>query len=1025
MPLTLVLGPANSAKAGEVLGAYGPAARRGALLVVPTAGDARHYTRELAGDGVVLGSVRTFAGLASEIARRAQYAGQRLSALQRERVLRQVVHDAPLSTLGRSAAAPGFAAAAGGLIAELQRSLVTPQRFAQALRAWAAEDPRRAGYGQDLATLYLDYVRALERLGRVDAELYAWRALDALRAAPGRWGADAVFFYGFDELTALERDAVETLSRIAGAEVTVSLTYEPGRVALAARAEAVQELRPLAERVLELPALDEYYAPQSRAVLHHLERWLFEPAGELFHPPGERIEPSTERVDSPSERVESPGGWVATPGDRFEPTPERIEPAGQRVEPATARIDPGRAVRLLEAGGERAEAELVAAEVLDLLRTGLPAEEIVVVFRSLARAPAAIRVFEQYGIPLASGYEIPFGHTALGRGLLGLARCALLDEQRSSAEDLLDYLRSPGLLERPEVVDALEAELRRDGLSSAVDARARLGWPCGEIDSLRDAEDPVAALGRHARRVFAAPYRAVAPTLDLAGELDARALAATLRALSELRELGQPVPGPELVELLERLPIPAGAPAAAGAVLLAEPLEIRARRFRAVFVCGLQEGEFPAPGRPEPFLSDELRRELAACSGLRLRQREDALVRERYLFYACLSRATEQVVLSDRSSDEEGNLALPSPFIDDVAELLVEGWRERRRRRLLADVVWSADGAPTERERARARSAQRAPAAGTVAEPQRLLGPDALRRVRHSQILSAGALEMYAACPVKWLVERELQPERFEPEPDPMARGSFIHVALERVLRRLGGPLTPESLSPATAILDDVLAEMPGTGSDGGVQIAPGRPPALRAAALRAIEADLRRYLETESRDGFDWPPEGLELRFGFDDGKPSLPPLELGEGADRVLVRGMIDRVDVGSGRRAIVRDYKTGAIRPEYQGTHWSSDRQLQVALYMLVVRELLDLEPIAGLYQPLRGDDLRPRGVYLKHAPVGARVVGTDAREPAELDAELQDATARALALAGRLRAGELTPCPQTCSRDGCAFPGICRS
>ena len=64
MPLTLVLGPANSAKAGEVLGAYGAAARRGALLVVPTALDAEHYSRELAAEGAVIGSVLTFAGLA-------------------------------------------------------------------------------------------------------------------------------------------------------------------------------------------------------------------------------------------------------------------------------------------------------------------------------------------------------------------------------------------------------------------------------------------------------------------------------------------------------------------------------------------------------------------------------------------------------------------------------------------------------------------------------------------------------------------------------------------------------------------------------------------------------------------------------------------------------------------------------------------------------------------------------------------------------------------------------------------------
>ena len=36
MPLALVTGPANAAKAGEVLGAFAAAAHRGALLVVPT-----------------------------------------------------------------------------------------------------------------------------------------------------------------------------------------------------------------------------------------------------------------------------------------------------------------------------------------------------------------------------------------------------------------------------------------------------------------------------------------------------------------------------------------------------------------------------------------------------------------------------------------------------------------------------------------------------------------------------------------------------------------------------------------------------------------------------------------------------------------------------------------------------------------------------------------------------------------------------------------------------------------------------
>ena len=128
----------------------------------------------------------------------------------------------------------------------------------------------------------------------------------------------------------------------------------------------------------------------------------------------------------------------------------------------------------------------------------------------------------------------------------------------------------------------------------------------------------------------------------------------------------------------------------------------------------------------------------------------------------------------------------------------------------------------------------------------------------------------------------------------------------------------------------------------------------MRTAALRSIEADLRRYLTQEAGDGCDWAPEGLELRFGFEGEEGSLPAVALGEGSDRIFLRGVIDRVDVdpdGSGR-ALVRDYKSGAARPEQQGARWSADRRFQVALYMIAVRELLGHDPVAGLYQPLGG-------------------------------------------------------------------------
>jgi hypothetical protein len=272
------------------------------------------------------------------------------------------------------------------------------------------------------------------------------------------------------------------------------------------------------------------------------------------------------------------------------------------------------------------------------------------------------------------------------------------------------------------------------------------------------------------------------------------------------------------------------------------------------------------------------------------------------------------------------------------------------------------------------------------------------------------------------LIERELQPVALEPDPDPLVRGGYMHSVIEQVLRRLGGPVTRESLPRALEILDDVMAHQPHA-------IAPGGGVAVRAAAARGAGADLRRYLAHEARDGLDWQPYGLELRFGFegdgDDPEGSLPPLELGDG---VRVRGIVDRVDADDSSpraRAVVRDYKSGGARPEYQGARWALDRQLQVALYMLVVRELLGLDPVAGFYQPLGGGDLRARGAFLEGAGVGGSVVANDARDREELDELLEDARERAVALAVRLRRGELEPCPVTCSRDGCRYPGICRA
>ena len=176
-----------------------------------------------------------------------------------------------------------------------------------------------------------------------------------------------------------------------------------------------------------------------------------------------------------------------------------------------------------------------------------------------------------------------------------------------------------------------------------------------------------------------------------------------------------------------------------------------------------------------------------------------------------------------------------------------------------------------------------------------------------------------------------------------------MHDVLERVFSELGGPLTPDSLARAREILDGVLRGSPARAeirsrSASAVRRSSGPARCARSKPICAATSSTRRG-PAVAGDAY-----ALELRFGFDDVPESLPALALGDGDERVLVRGVIDRVDTDGTGAAVVRDYKSGAGRAAHPAARWVADRQLQVALYLLVVRELTELDPVGGFYQPL---------------------------------------------------------------------------
>ena len=161
--------------------------------------------------------------------------------------------------------------------------------------------------------------------------------------------------------------------------------------------------------------------------------------------------------------------------------------------------------------------------------------------------------------------------------------------------------------------------------------------------------------------------------------------------------------------------------------------------------------------------------------------REDQLDRERYLFYVCASRAERLLVLSSRTSDEEGTPEAPSFFLDDVSDLLA-GEPELPRALARRGHLDARRRAHRGRVGPRARRARPEAPGAAPGHAHRGAAPRAASR--SGGALSASWLERFADCPVKWLVESVLRPEALEPDPEQMVRGQLAHDVLEHTFRR-------------------------------------------------------------------------------------------------------------------------------------------------------------------------------------------------------------------------------------------------
>jgi ATP-dependent helicase/DNAse subunit B len=960
MPLSLIAGPANAGKVELLLDRYLAALAREPVLIVPNRSDVDRVERELLARRPALlgGSIGTFDDVFARIAADAPGARPLVSQAQRALLVRRALAGARLNGLSASARFGGFADALLQTVGELESGLLDPESLADLAEL------------HSVAELHAAYRAELDRLELWDRDLLRRRAAERLQSDLAAWDGEPVFAYGFEDLTGAEWALLEALA--ARTDVTVSLPYEPGRPAFASLRRTADDLARLAAgRIEELP-------PRSGETAHpaiaHLERALFS--------------------DDP-------------------PPPVPIDGA----------------VRFFEGAGARGALELVGQELLSLIRAGTPAERIGVVCPSVERLRAPLETaLGTLGVPYSVDAEVRLAQTPLGDALTALLRFAWLGGTRG---DLFTYLRSPfsGLERR--AVDFVEGRLRGRAVQApdrVVEESEKLrGAPLPALAEVRDAEDPVEAVRALAARMLRCAYGLDGPPAAESSRLDLRAHETLTRLLGELerwRRLVGELSREDVSAALERQtlrPMRADEP---GRVAVVDLLRARTRRFDVVFVLGLEEGSLPRRGASSPFLDDEARRALDE-RGARL-QRPDPVSRDRYLFYTACTRPLERLYLVREAATDEGGPREPSPFWDEVQAVFdPEDVRRWTTRRPLSALTWSLDDAPTERERLRAL-AELAAADGAAADalarangwerklerataafdrPTRITHPLVLEQLDGRLTFNVTELERFADCSSAWFVERFLDPRSIDAEVDAKLRGSVAHSALYKFFTRLPKELGVETLDER--VTEDAVRLMRAC-LDEALQGVRMDMTEMQARELdQTLWRDLEAVVREEAESALPLVPRRFELLFGSERAAPEHQRgLDLGDG---MTLSGKIDRIDVDPfGARGIVQDYKSG--KHAHSAREIESELRLQIPLYMLVLRDLVGLEPLGGVYRPLAGER-KARGLLrASEAETLPGYVKNDYLDEDAFWSAVDGARETAERLARRIRAGDVEHDPK---------------
>jgi ATP-dependent helicase/DNAse subunit B len=451
--------------------------------------------------------------------------------------------------------------------------------------------------------------------------------------------------------------------------------------------------------------------------------------------------------------------------------------------------------------------------------------------------------------------------------------------------------------------------------------------------------------------------------------------------------------------------------------------DVRGLKFRAMFIAGLVEGNFPIRPRHDWIYPHEERARLKKY-GLTLEDTSpNSLLKEEHYFYQAACRATERLYLTRPLVSADGNETVESYYINELKHALLPRAVETLTIRPgtdLKDVFQSSTPSELVLAVSQSRKELVTPIDDQLMEPvgnfvdqlstwirvEEYQSTDAVRRISvahqrstgsfskfdgrisnerlaqltrerfdQEHVFSASEFGLYGKCPFKFFAERilKLKP-RGEAAADLAAidSGLMLHEILRRFFEAHRGAFLESSGFESLKVELNQIADL--VFDEFEAKVPPITPNVwrlereFRKILLSNFLLDEIRMQEKVAMTGMR--PSYFELGFGFT-GEGMDPssvrdyielqrPKEQGD-SNRILIRGKIDRVDLADDGTLLAYDYKlsNGASREDME-----QGRELQLGIYLEALERLFFPEvEIAGggYYVVVKPSGKRNQGLY----------------------------------------------------------------